>query len=118
MSTENLLGSTIGDDEFHPPVDEIASVVRPRADKILTVPYPAGGPLVREWKTNQFVYDPGANGVEAIVRKLESDSAILELTTDYRTVLGEVIGGHLGQKNLSAVFPGFTYGGGLGFLKA
>ena len=43
--------------------------------------YRVRGPLVREWKTNQFVYDPGANGVEAIVRKLEADSAILELTT-------------------------------------
>ncbi len=42
----------------------------------------------------------------------------LAVTTDYRTVLGEVIGGHLGQKNLGAVFPGFQYGGGLGFLKA
>ena len=54
--------------------------------------YRVRGPLVREWKTNQFVYDPGANGVEAIVRKLESDSAILELTTDYRTERNNVWG--------------------------
>ena len=54
--------------------------------------YRVRGPLVREWKTNQFVYDPGANGVEAIVRKLEVDSAILELTTDYRTERNNVWG--------------------------
>ena len=42
--------------------------------------YRVRGPLVREWQPNQFVYDPGENGVEAIVRKLEGESAILELT--------------------------------------
>jgi PhoH-like ATPase len=54
--------------------------------------YRVRGPLVREWKTNQFVYDPDANGVEAIVRKLEGESAILELTTDYRTERNNVWG--------------------------
>jgi uncharacterized protein (DUF1501 family) len=31
----------------------------------------------------------------------------LKLTTDFRSVLGEVINGHLGSKNLPTVFPGF-----------
>ena len=31
----------------------------------------------------------------------------LKLTSDFRSVLGEVIGGHLGSKNLRTVFPGF-----------
>jgi uncharacterized protein (DUF1501 family) len=31
----------------------------------------------------------------------------LALTTDFRSVLGEVIQGHVGAKDLSAVFPGF-----------
>ncbi len=31
----------------------------------------------------------------------------LALTTDFRSVLGEIIGGHLGSNNLRAVFPGF-----------
>src|SRR5207237_8594792 len=31
----------------------------------------------------------------------------LDLTTDYRTVCGEVIAGHLRQKDLSKIFPGF-----------
>ncbi len=45
-----------------------------------------------EWQTNQFVYDPGENGVEAIVRKIEGESAILELTVDYRTERNNVWG--------------------------
>jgi uncharacterized protein (DUF1501 family) len=31
----------------------------------------------------------------------------LTLTTDFRSVLGELIAGHLGSKNLQSVFPGF-----------
>jgi len=54
--------------------------------------YRIRGPLVREWQTNQFVYDPGENGVEAIVRKLEGESAILELTVDYHTERNNVWG--------------------------
>ncbi|MEP7354033.1 MAG: DUF1501 domain-containing protein [Acidobacteriota bacterium] len=41
----------------------------------------------------------------------------LAVTTDYRTVLGEVIQGHLGQKDLSPIFPGFLLGQTLGLLK-
>jgi PhoH-like ATPase len=54
--------------------------------------YRVKGPLVREWQTNQFVYDPGENGVEAIVRKLEGESAVLELTVDYRAERNSVWG--------------------------
>jgi uncharacterized protein (DUF1501 family) len=32
----------------------------------------------------------------------------LALTTDYRTVLGEIVSKHLGDRNLNAVFPGFA----------
>jgi uncharacterized protein (DUF1501 family) len=32
----------------------------------------------------------------------------LALTTDFRSVLGEVISGHLGARDLGAVFPGFA----------
>ena len=31
----------------------------------------------------------------------------LALTTDFRSVLGEIIGTHIGSKDLKAVFPGF-----------
>ena len=54
--------------------------------------YRVTGPLVREWRANQFVYDAGENGVEAIVRKIEGESAILELTVDYRTERNNVWG--------------------------
>jgi hypothetical protein len=32
----------------------------------------------------------------------------LALTTDFRSVLGEIISGHLGTNELDAVFPGFN----------
>jgi len=54
--------------------------------------YRVRGPLVHEWQANQFVYDPGENGVEAIVRKIEGESAVLELTVDYRTERNNVWG--------------------------
>ena len=34
----------------------------------------------------------------------------LAVTTDFRDVLGELISRHLGQKNLSEVFPGYKLG--------
>ena len=40
----------------------------------------------------------------------------LDLTTDFRTVCGEVIARHLGHKNLSKIFPGFRAEGQLGIL--
>jgi uncharacterized protein (DUF1501 family) len=41
----------------------------------------------------------------------------LAVTTDFRTVLGEVVRGHLGQKDLSSVFPGFKTPGMPGLLR-
>lgn len=41
----------------------------------------------------------------------------LAVTTDYRSVLSELVRGHLGQKDLSQVFPGFTPADPLGLLK-
>ncbi len=40
----------------------------------------------------------------------------LALTTDFRTVCGEAIGRHLGQKDLTKVFPGFRSPTDLGIL--
>jgi uncharacterized protein (DUF1501 family) len=42
----------------------------------------------------------------------------LAVTTDFRTVLGELIRGHLGQKDLASVFPGFQPGDPLGLLRS
>ena len=42
----------------------------------------------------------------------------LAVTTDYRSVLGELVRGHLGQQDLSRVFPDFHPGDPLGLLRA
>ncbi|HEY2591433.1 MAG TPA: PhoH family protein [Steroidobacteraceae bacterium] len=47
--------------------------------------YELTGPLVREWQTNQGVYEDRTNGIEAIVRSMSGDSAVLELTRDFRS---------------------------------
>ena len=41
----------------------------------------------------------------------------LAVTTDYRAVLGELVRGHLGQSDLTRVFPGFQAGDPLGLLR-
>jgi uncharacterized protein (DUF1501 family) len=40
----------------------------------------------------------------------------LDLTTDYRAVSGEVLARHLGQRDLSKIFPGFRAPGSLGLV--
>ncbi len=42
----------------------------------------------------------------------------LTVTTDFRAVLSELVRGHLGQQDLSTVFPGFHPGAPLGLLRA
>jgi uncharacterized protein (DUF1501 family) len=42
----------------------------------------------------------------------------LAVTTDFRTVLSELVRGHLGQTDLNAVFPGFHPDAPLGLLRA
>jgi uncharacterized protein (DUF1501 family) len=42
----------------------------------------------------------------------------LAVTTDFRTVLSELVQGHLGRNDLSAVFPGFKPGAMLGLLRS
>ncbi|HTX34868.1 MAG TPA: DUF1501 domain-containing protein [Bryobacteraceae bacterium] len=41
----------------------------------------------------------------------------LAVTTDFRQVLGELVGGHLGTANLGQVFPGYQQKAPLGLLK-
>jgi uncharacterized protein (DUF1501 family) len=41
----------------------------------------------------------------------------LAVTTDFRTVLSELVRGHLGRNDLSSVFPGFKPGASLGLLQ-
>lgn len=42
----------------------------------------------------------------------------LEVTTDFRTILGEVLVARLGQTALTNIFPGYTYPGPLGIFGA
>ena len=42
----------------------------------------------------------------------------LAVTTDFRTVLSELVRGHLGRNDLSTVFPGFKPGPSLGLLRS
>jgi len=41
----------------------------------------------------------------------------LAITTDFRDVFAEVVTGHLGAKDISGIFPGYSYKQKLGFLK-
>ena len=42
------------------------------------------------------------------------DAADLDITTDYRRVLSELLAERMGNPNVAAVFPGFVYPGPLG----
>ncbi len=41
----------------------------------------------------------------------------LAVTTDFRNVFADLVGGHLGAKDVSPIFPGFAYKGPVGFLR-
>jgi PhoH-like ATPase len=50
--------------------------------------YEITGPAVHEWQTNQGVYEDspeGIEGIEGIVRKIDGETATLELLRDYRS---------------------------------
>jgi PhoH-like ATPase len=47
--------------------------------------YKLRGPAVSEWHANLCVYEDTPNGVEAIVRSIQGDEAVLELLHDYRS---------------------------------
>lgn len=47
--------------------------------------YKLRGPAVSEWHPNLCVYEDTPNGVEAIVRSIQGDEAVLELLHDYRS---------------------------------
>jgi PhoH-like ATPase len=46
--------------------------------------YRVHGPMVRDWHVNQFLYQQDANGLEAVVRKIDGNEAVLELIRDFR----------------------------------
>ena len=46
--------------------------------------YEISGPAVREWQPNEGVYEDSPEGIEGIVRRLNGDTAVIELLRDYR----------------------------------
>jgi PhoH-like ATPase len=46
--------------------------------------YRVQGPMVREWHLNQFLFQKDANGLEATVRRIDGNGAVLELARDFR----------------------------------
>jgi PhoH-like ATPase len=46
--------------------------------------YEISGPAVHEWQPNQGLYEDSPEGIEGIVRRLNGDSAVIELLRDYR----------------------------------
>lgn len=46
--------------------------------------YRVQGPMVRDWHVNQFLYQKDSEGLEALVRRLDGNSAVIELVRDYR----------------------------------
>jgi len=47
--------------------------------------YELKGPSIQEWKPNQGVYEDSKEGIEGIVRKVNGESAVIELLRDYRS---------------------------------
>ncbi len=46
--------------------------------------YRIKGPMVRDWHVNMFLYQAGGNDFDAIVRKIEDNTAVLKVAHDYR----------------------------------
>jgi len=60
--------------------------------------------LTEEQKVVHLLNRTSFGPTREAVQKVNRD---LNLTTDFRTVCSEVISRHLGQKDLSKIFPGF-----------
>lgn len=46
--------------------------------------YRLQGPMVRDWHVNQFLFQKDANGLEAMVRRIDGNGAVIEVVRDYR----------------------------------
>jgi PhoH-like ATPase len=46
--------------------------------------YRVRGRITAHWVPNQFVYQAGDHGIEAMVRRLEGDAAVIEVVRDFR----------------------------------
>jgi PhoH-like ATPase len=59
--------------------------------------YRLTGPRVRAWLPNQFVYTEDERAFEAVVRRVEGESAVIEVVRDYRAERNRVWG--IGARN-------------------
>jgi len=59
--------------------------------------YRVQGPMAREWSINQFLFQKDAEGLEAIVRRVEEQGAVIELLRDFRSERHNVWG--IGSRN-------------------
>ena len=59
--------------------------------------YRVQGPMAREWNINQFLYQKDAEGLEAIVRRVEEQGTVIELLRDFRNERHNVWG--IGSRN-------------------
>jgi PhoH-like ATPase len=46
--------------------------------------YRIHGPLARTWLPNQFLFDESERSFEAVVRRVDNDTAVIEVTRDFR----------------------------------
>ena len=54
--------------------------------------YELTGPAVRQWQPNQCVFEESPQGIEAIVRRVAGETAVLELVRDYRSARNSIWG--------------------------
>ncbi len=54
--------------------------------------YRIKGPIIKNWKSNMCIYSEASEPFEAIVRKMEGDSALIEIASDYRSIHHKVWG--------------------------
>ncbi len=56
--------------------------------------YRIRGPLARTWLPHQFLFDDGERAFEAVVRRIENDTAIIEVVKDYSSARNGIWGIH------------------------
>lgn len=54
--------------------------------------YRIAGPSVADWVVNQFIYHPANGGFDAVVREVDGDSAVIEVTRDFGSEKNNVWG--------------------------
>ena len=81
--------------------------------------HPAGEPGLLEFHVRHKAYASAAGAdLAGLAPEALADPGDLAVTTDFRTVLGEILELRLGNSRVEEVFPGFAKGTPLGICKA